>query len=131
MDIELAPLGCSMRTIFAISLAFAAVVLFGGCKKSSATGPAAADIKAFDAATPQVKQVWQAALEADRTNDYAGGLILYYALLGQNLTPEQHDAVGRVSTGLKQRMSDAAQTGDAAAQAALQQLRQRAPNRQR
>lgn len=120
-----------MRTFFAISLAFAAVLLCGGCKKNSATGPTTAEIKAFDKATPEVKQAWQAALQADGTNDYAGALTLYYSLLGQDLTPEQQEAVGRVSTSLKQRMSDAAQKGDPAAQAALQELRQHAPNRPR
>jgi hypothetical protein len=120
-----------MRIIFTISLAFAAVLLFGGCKKGNSSGPAAAEIKAFDTASPEVKRVWQAALEADRTNGYAAALTLYYSMLRENLTPEQHDAVGRVSTSLKQRLSDAAQKGDAAAQAALQEFRQHAPNRPR
>jgi len=112
-------------------LAVAAVLLCGGCKKDSSPGPTAAEIKAFEAATPEVKQVWQAALDADRTNGYAKGLSLYYSLLGENLPPEQHDAVARLSTGLKQRMSDAAAKGDATAQAALEELRQRARNRPR
>jgi hypothetical protein len=120
-----------MRSIFTISLACAAVLLFGGCGKSSSTGPAAAQTKAFESATPEVKQLWQAALEADRSNDYSKGLNLYYSLLHENLTEEQHEAVGKLSTGLKQRLSDAAQKGDAAAQAALQELRQRTSNRPR
>ena len=70
-------------------------------------------------------------MDADRTNDYSKGLNLYYSLLGDNLTEAQHEAVGRLSTSLKQRLSDAAQKGDAAAQAALQELRQRAPGRPR
>jgi hypothetical protein len=120
-----------MRTLFTISLAFAAVLLCGGCKKNSSTGPAVADIKAFDTAAPEVKQVWQAAMEADRTNNYAGGLALYYSLLREDLTPGQREVVARLSTSLKQRLSDAAQKGDPAAQAAMQELRQRAPNRPR
>ena len=124
-------MGRPMRSIFTISLAAAAVLLFGGCKKGSSPGPAPAEIKAFEAATPEFKQVWQAALDADRTNDYGKGLILYYSLLRENLTLEQRDAAARLSTSLKQRMSDAAQKGDAAAQAAVQEFRQRAPNRPR
>jgi hypothetical protein len=119
-----------MKTIFAVSFAFAALLLFGGCNKGNSTGPAA-EIKAFDTASPEVKQVWQAALEADRTNGYAAALTIYYSMLREDLTPEQRDAVGRVSTSLKQRLSDAAQKGDAGAQAALQEFRQRAPNRPR
>lgn len=124
-------MGRPMRSFFTISLAVAAVFLFGGCNKGGSPGPAPAEIKAFEAATPEVKQVWQAALDADRTNDYGKGLTLYYSLLGENLTEAQHEAIGRLSTSLKQRLSDAAQKGDAAAQAALQELRQRAPGRPR
>jgi hypothetical protein len=120
-----------MRIIFTISLAVAAALVLGGCRKSSSSGLAAADVKAFETATPEVKQVWQAALEADHTNDYAKGLTLYYSLLGGNLTPEQREAVARFSTGLNQRLMDAVQKGDAAAQAALQELRQGARNRGR
>ena len=119
-----------MKIIFAVSLAFATVLLLGGCKKGNSSDPAAA-IKAFDTASPEVKRVWQVALEADRTNAYAAALTLYYSMLREDLTPEQRDAVGRVSTSLKQRLSDAAQKGDAAALAAQQELRQRAPNRPR
>ena len=78
-----------------------------------------------------VKEGWHAALDAGRTNGYGKGLSLYYSLLSENLTPQQRDAVGRLSTSLKQRMSNAAEKGDPAAQSALQELRQRAPNRQR
>ena len=120
-----------MRSTCTTFLAVAVVLLCGGCKKGSSPGPTAAEIKAFEAATPEVKQVWQVALDADRTNDYGKGLSVYYSLLHENLTEEQREAVGRLSTGLKQRLSDAAQKGDAAALAALQELRQRAPNRPR
>jgi hypothetical protein len=120
-----------MRSILAISLAFVAVLLVGGCKKSGSAGPGAAEAKAFETATPEVKQVWQAALEADHTNDYAKGLTLYYSLLSEQLTPEQREAVGMLSTGLKNRMTDAVEKGDPSAQAALQQLRQRTTDRPR
>jgi hypothetical protein len=120
-----------MRAIPATTLAVAAVLVLVGCSKSSPPGPTAAEIKAFEAATPEAKQVWQAALDADGTNDYGKGLSLFYSLLHEDLTEAQREAVGRLSTGLKQRLSDAAQKGDAAAQATLQELRQRAPNRPR
>jgi hypothetical protein len=120
-----------VRSIFAVLLAVLAVFVYGGCKKASASGPTTAEIKAFDAATPEVKQAWQAALDADRTNDYVKGLSLCSSLLGETLPPEQRNAVARLSTSLKQRMSDAADKGDAAAQAAVQELRQSSRNRQR
>ena len=106
-------------------------MLCGGCKKSSATGPTTAEIKAFDTATPEVKQVWQTTLQPDHTNVYAGGITLYFSLMRKDLTPAQQEVVAKLSTSLKQRMSDAAQKGDPAAQAAVQELRQHAPNRPR
>jgi hypothetical protein len=112
-------------------LAVAAALLIGGCKKGNSPGPAPQEIKAFDTATQEVKQAWQAALEADHANDYAKGMTLYYALLRQPLTPTQRDAVARLSTGLNQRLTEAVEKGDATAQAALQELRQHAPNRPR
>jgi hypothetical protein len=118
-----------LTTVLTISLAFAAVLLCAGCKKSGTAGPAAAEIKAFDTAPPEVKQMWQAAVAADHTNDYAAGITLYYSLMREELTPEQQAVVAKLSTNLKQRMSDAADKGDPAAQAALQELRRHSPNR--
>jgi hypothetical protein len=126
-----APKRTLITALFTISLAFAAVLLCGGCKKSGSGGPAAAEIKAFDTAAAEVKQLWLAAVAADHTNDYAGGITLYYTLMRENLTPAQQEVVAKVSTGLKQRMSDAAEKGDPAAKAAVQELRQHAPNRPR
>ena len=123
-----APKRTLITALFTISLAFAAVLLCGGCKKS---GSGAAETKAFETAAPEVKQIWQAALQADGTNDYTGALTLYSALLRENLTPAQSEVVARVSTSLNQRMFSAAQKGDPAAQAAVQELRHHAPNRQR
>jgi hypothetical protein len=126
-----APKRTLITALFTISLAFAAVLLCGGCKKSSSGGLTAAEIKAFDTAVPDVKQIWQAALQADGTNDYTGAITLYSALLGENLTPAQSEVVAKTSTSLNQRMFSAAQKGDPAAQAAVQELRHHAPNRQR
>jgi hypothetical protein len=102
-----------------------------GCGKSSSTAPTAAELKAFDKATAEVKDAWQAAQAADHTNDYARGMVLYYSLLREDLSPEQVEVVKKASTNLKQRLDDAVQKGDAAAQAALQELRARAPGRPR
>ena len=118
-------------TALAICVSSGAVLLCAGCKQSGPAGPTTSDTKAFDSAPPEVKQMWQAALAADHTNDYAGGITLYYSLMREDLTPEQQAVVAKLSTNLKQRMSDAADKGDSAAKAAVQELRQRAPNRPR
>jgi hypothetical protein len=58
-------------------------------------------------------------------------MVLYYSLLREDLTPEQVEVVKKASTNLKQRLDDAVRKGDAAAQAAMQELRERAPGRPR
>jgi hypothetical protein len=123
------------RTACAILLAIAcaggAVLLCVGCGKAKSNAPSAAELKAFDKATAEVKDTWEAAQAADHTNDYARGMVLYYSLLREDLTPEQQAVVAKASTALKQRLDDAAQKGDPAAQAALQELRAHAPGRPR
>ena len=106
-----------------------AILLCDGCTKAGSGAPGAAEVKAFDGAKPEVKEIWEAALAADRTNDYARGLVLYYSLMREELSPEQQAVVAKVSTTLKQRMTDAAEKGDAAAKAAMEELRKRAPGR--
>jgi hypothetical protein len=107
------------------------VLLFGGCGKAKPVAPTAAELRAFDKAPAEVKDAWQAAQAADHTNDYARGMVLYYSLLREDLSPEQVEVVKKASTYLKQRLDDAVEKGDAAAQAAMQELRTRAPGRPR
>jgi hypothetical protein len=118
-------------TLSVLSSVCAVALICSGCGKAAPTPPGTAEIKAFDKAPPEVKELWQAALAADGTNDYARGITLYYGLMREELTPEQQAVVAKASTNLKQRMDDAAQKGDAAAQAAEQELRQHAPGRPR
>jgi hypothetical protein len=118
-------------TLSAIAFACGAVLFLDGCGKHTSTAPTAAELKAFDKSAAEVKDLWQAAQAADHTNDYARGMDLYYGLLREDLTPEQVEVVKKASTSLKQRLDDAVQKGDPAAQAAMQELRAHAPGRPR
>ena len=110
-----------------LALFMAGVVVFlAGCHGSKERVP---DSRPFAQAPADIKDLWDTALAADRTNDYAIAQTLYYGLLRQPLTPEQKQAVDAASTMLNNRMLRALQTGDPAAKAALAELRRSPPNR--
>jgi len=99
-----------------------------GCGKNIA-GPTAKDLKAFDSAPSEVKQMWDKASEADKTNDYATAETLLYAILRSEPSPDQREAATRKLTAVTQRLDSALEKGDPAAQAALEELRRNPPNR--
>ena len=107
----------------------AAPLLVGGCGQKAGPALSAGDKQAFDKAPPQVKQVWDRVLEADRTNDYVFAQNMLYGLSRQPLLPEQQAAVSNETSIISKRMYDAAEKGDAAALTAIQQLRRNPPNR--
>jgi hypothetical protein len=102
--------------------------VLAGC--SAKKGPTI-DPNAFAAAPPEIKQAWDEASAADRTNGYAPAQTLYFALMREKLTPQQRQAVEQASTALNDRFTAALQKGDPAAQAALAELRAHPPNRSR
>jgi hypothetical protein len=121
-----------ITTQFRLSLlSILVVLLLPACSRSGGSGLTARETQAFDKASPELKQSWTAALAAAKTNDYVGAQTLLYGLLGQQLTPEQQQAVQDEITVVKDNLTAAVQKGDPAAQAALQQLRQNPPNRAR
>ena len=122
-----------MVRFFRAAAAFsAALTLLLGCGHQSGSQKLTdSELKALDAATPEIKQMWSAALEASKTNDYAGGMLLLNKLLTQDLSPAQREAVSKQSTALKQRLDAAVDKGDPEARKALEELRQSAPNRPR
>jgi hypothetical protein len=107
----------------------AAPLLAGGCGQKSGPALGAGDTQAFDKAPPEVKQVWDRALEAERTNGYVLAQKLLYGLSQQQLPPEQKDAVTKETAAINKRLYDAAEKGDAAALKAIQELRRNPPNR--
>jgi predicted Zn-dependent protease len=112
-------------------LAGTMLLLLAGCGKKAEPALSSAETRAFDKAPPETKQTWNQALEATRTNDYVRAQTLLFGLLRQQPTPEQTEAIQKEIGISRQRLEEAVATGDPAAQAALQQLRQNPPNRMR
>jgi hypothetical protein len=101
------------------------LLLVVGCGQKASSGPAPIDKQVFANATPQIKQAWEQALEADRTNGYVLAQRLLYELSNLPLAPEQEAAVNNEMTAVTRRMYDQANKGDPAARAAAQALRRR------
>jgi hypothetical protein len=112
-----------------ITAASAAVLLLAGCGKKVAI--TADDVQVFDKAAPELKQMWQTALEASKTNDYVTAEMVLYRLSRPELTSEQRNAINRQLTALTDRLNDAVAKGDPAAKAAVAELHRNPPNRQR
>jgi hypothetical protein len=109
--------------------ALAVGLLLVGCGQKA--GPVAnpSDQQAFDKAPAGVKQVWEQALEADRTNGFVLAQRLLYGLSQQPLPPDQMAAVKNTTAAINKRLNDAAEKGDAAAVEALRELRRHPVNR--
>ena len=118
-----------MKSHLVLLAVLAAPLLVGGCGQKAGPALSAGDRQAFDKAAPEVKQVWDRALEADRTNGYVFAQKLLYGLSRQPLSPGQKDAVSNATTAISKRMYDAAEKGDAAALEAIRELRRNPPNR--
>ena len=104
-------------------------MLLAGCGKKALV--TADDAQVFDQAAPELKQMWQTALAASKTNDYVTAEMVLYRLSRPELTPEQKDAINRHLTSLTERLNDAVAKGDPAAKAAVAELHRNPPNRQR
>ena len=101
--------------------AFSALLLCGcgqgGRKLTSA------DIKAFEGASPELKQNWAQAQGAAGTNDYVVAILTLRSMLHQNLSKEQLEAVQNALSTYDAKLMKAADRGDPAAQRALETLR--------
>jgi hypothetical protein len=96
------------------------VALGTGC----GDGGARADASAFSKAPPEIKADWDKAVAADQANDYFTASTAYARIVRQEtqLTPAQFQTALEASRLLAQRMSAAAEQGDAAARDAMRKL---------
>lgn len=106
----------------------AAVLIFAGCGDSGFT-LTKQERAAFNSATPEVKQLWEDALKADKANDYLTAGEKFRALLTNNISADQLVAVQTALGAFNIRLNDAAAKGDAAAQKALESAKAAAPRR--
>jgi hypothetical protein len=114
-------------SLIAISIIAIAV---GACGKKKAVGELpATSARAFDNATPEIKDLWIQALEADKTNDYYRAEVLLFEILRQKPAEEQMAAAKDEMTLVHQRMKDGLAKGDPAAKAAFEQYQAVPPSR--
>jgi hypothetical protein len=108
------------------------LLVAAGCgQKQSNANLTAADLKAFDSAPVEAKQIWVSAMEAAKTNDYVGAETMLFMLIRQDISEPQKQAANRQIGAVHQRLLAAVEKGDPEAQKALQELQQNPPNRRR
>lgn len=120
-------------TKFAISTALAgclAVVslLAAGCG-DHAPQLTSEQSKSFDSAPPEVKQVWDKAIAADKANDYETAGALLDSLLKMNLTDQQKQALNAERNAFSERLMKAVDKNDPAAIKAVQDSQKAKGNR--
>jgi hypothetical protein len=107
-------------------IAFAGAILAGifiaGC--GNATPKLSAQEQAlFESSTPEIKQLFETALAADKAGNYLSACTNYQALLHQQLSVDQVMAMQTAMSSLTQRIYDADAKGDAGAKAAAEYLK--------
>jgi hypothetical protein len=108
--------------LFASLQLLALALLLSGC------GPGApkvttADNKAFETASPELKQDWAQSQAAAGTNNYTVALVTLRSMLAQNLSIEQIEAVQNAMRACNAKLMKAVENGDPAAQKALEALK--------
>ena len=106
---------------------FAACLLTGCGDKPYTLGKE--DLAAFKSASPEIKQLWEEGLKADKANDYLVAGNNYRTLLAKGITPEQIAAVQTALGGMNTRLNEAAAKGDERAKKALEAAKQSVPRR--
>jgi len=117
-----------MKKLLILACSLVACILVAGCGDKPYT-ISKEDRAAFKNATPEVMQLWEEGLKADKANDYLTAGNKYRDLLAKSITPEQMAAVQTALGGLNIRLNEAAAKGDAAARKALETARESAPRR--
>lgn len=103
-------------------------LLLTGCNRDP-YALSASDQAAFKDATPELRQLWEAARKADQADDFGTASANYRNLLRQNLTTDQLIAVQNAVGGFNYRLNDAADKGNKAAQQALEAGKDATPHR--
>jgi len=106
------------------SLLVVGLMVVAGCGQGTTTPKVAKDSKAFDTAAAELKDQWSTILSAASTNDYTTAILTCRKLTGDPaLTAEQRAAINATLAAESNKMFDAAQKGDTAAQQAVADVR--------
>jgi ABC-type uncharacterized transport system auxiliary subunit len=83
---------------------------------------AAVDPKAFDAAAPEIKQVWDQVIAAAATNDLGSALITLRLLSRKDISLQQREAAHSAMVVYETKLREAARRGDPAANRTMKEL---------
>jgi len=109
------------KTLISLSSVIIAGLLFTGCNKAPSLS--SQEKALFESSSPEIKQLFETALTADKANNYLSACTNYQALLHQNLSVDQVMAMQTAMSSLTQRIYDAAAKGDPGAKAAVDALK--------
>jgi len=112
----------SAKAAGGVMLLVLALLMAGGCGKK-AIALTSTESKAFDSAPADVKQAWDSALSADKANDYLNAHKLLDGLKQMQLNDDQKQALDAEISSFNARIYQTAETGDAAAIKAVQEIR--------
>ena len=101
-------------------MAIALAALVGGCGKK--TAQATVDPKAFDAAAPEVKQVWDQATAAAAAKDFGAAIASIRLLSRQEITVEQREAAHAALVAYESQLKEIARQGDPLANKSIKEL---------
>ncbi len=90
------------------------VLISAGCGQNAAH-LTADQTKAFDSAPPEVKQTWDKALAADKSNDYVAAQTALSSLSQMILSDQQQKVLDEERAAFGQRLMQAADKNDPAA----------------
>ena len=108
--------------LFAFLQLLALALLLSGCGQG-APKVTETDNKAFETASPELKQNWAQSQAAASTNDYTTALVTLRSMLAQNLSIEQIEAVQNAMRACNAKLMKAVEKGDPAAQKAFEALK--------
>ena len=109
----------TISPLCALALGVAAALTWGGCGQNPVK-LSSQDKLAFQQASPEIQQVWQRALAADKANDYLNAQTLLNSLGDMELNEGQKQALGKEREAFNQRLWQAAEKNDPAAVKAVQ-----------
>ena len=112
-----------MNPLWRLALAAVLALLLAACGAKTPPGPTAAEQAAFDKATPEAKESWDALLKADKANDYTVAYTLIQKVSAMELSTEQREALKKESVSFNARFQAALEKDDAAAKQALAEIR--------
>lgn len=100
------------------------ILLLAGCG-SKASKLDSGDVKAFDNAPANIKQIWDKALAAEQAKDYATAHDSLDSLAKMELTDSQKQAANTRLFAFQEKLWQAAEKGDPAAVKAVQEINKR------